>query len=179
MKGIAYAMRLATRQGEPAELAPETKAIWDALWFRFMLVTANGVAMLGMDHFGLIPLLVALALVDTLSYPVVSQIVLRLAGMADRFPVFLLSMSWIGNLRVMLMMTVLLVFGGGEGMGGNAVLAMVAVWMIWAAWSVASRSLGGKGLAGAGMLVLLMVVEVVNASIVVNVIRPLVPEAGQ
>lgn len=175
--GVSYALRMALRQAQPAMLLPTSKAIWDALWFRFLLVLGNGIVMLGFDHAAVFPLLALIALVDTLSYPVISQFALQLAGYGKRFPLFILAMTWIGNLRVMILMVVLL-STGGDSVIGNFALFVVALWMIWATWSVASQSLGNKGLAGAGMVILMMVVEMINASVIIQFIHPLVG-AGQ
>ena len=170
---------MAVRKGHPDQLDPTPKAIWDSLWLRFLLLTANGTLVVGWDQSSLIPLLAVVALVDTLSYPVVSQITLHLVGMAARFPLFILSVTWIGNLRVLLLMMLLLMAGGGENMGGNLLLAAVAFWLIWATWSVAALSLGGRGWLGAGMVVLMMFVELVNALIIITFVHPLVDAFSQ
>ena len=171
--GITYALRMAIRQGEPGQLEPTNRAIWDALWFRFFLIFANSIVMLGMDHAWLIPLLGVIALVDTLSFPVISHFVLQLTGLTGRFPLFILATTWIGNLRVIILFLMLMILGS-DSLGGNFLLLVVAIWMIWAAWSVATRSLGQGGFAGAGMVILMMVVEVMNASVIIGMIHPLV-----
>lgn len=182
--GLSLALRMALGQEEPGRLKTRFekmwgKAVWEALWFRLILLVANGTLMVGLDHLNLIPLLVVVALVDTLSYPVVSHFALQAIGMAERFPLFILSMTLVGNLRIILIMTTLLATGGGSGMAGNIIMLAVAVWMIWAAWFAASRSLGRKGWLGAGMLVLMMFTEILNALVILTFVQPLADGISQ
>lgn len=180
--GIAYALRLASpirrMRKKLDEPDPTAKAIWDSLWFRFLLVVVNGLAVLDIDNAGLIPLLVIVALVDTLSYPVISHIVLQFTSLAGRFQPFILAVTWVGNLRIILMMVALFGTGGVENVGGNLLLVLIAFWMIWATWSAATRGLNGNGWAGAGMLILMMALEFLNAMVVISFVHPLVA-AGQ
>ena len=181
--GLSLALRMALGQEEPDRFKAKfekmwSKAVWEALWFRLMLLVANGTLMVGLDHVNLIPLLVVVALVDTLSYPVVSHFALQAINMAERFPLFILSVTLVGNLRIILIMTALLSTGGG-GVAGNTILLAVAVWMIWAAWFAASRSLGRKGWLGVGMLVLMMFTEVLNALVILTFVHPLAAEISQ
>ena len=179
ISGIAHALRMAVLKGHPEQLDPTPKAIWDSLWLRFMLLTATGTLVLSSDQISLVPLLAVVALVDTLSYPVVSQITLNHIGMAGRFPLFILSVTWIGNLRVILMMVILMIAGGIQTSGGTLLIVATAFWLLWATWSVAALSLGGRGWLGAGMVVLMMFVELTNALIFDAFVHPLVGAFSQ
>lgn len=174
--GMAYSIRMATRQSQPAAMLPTPTAIWDALWFRFILVLLNGIVMLGWGNLHVLPLLAVIGLVDTLSYPVVSQYVLQLTGLGRQFQQFILSVTWIGNLRVILLMAILL-GTSGTSVIGNFLLFVAAIWMIWATWTVAAASLGDKKLAAVGAVLLMMVLEMINASVIINMIHPLVVTA--
>ena len=175
---ISLALQMALGRQEPKQFKSRfetigAKEIWDSLWVRLILLMANGVLVLGLDRLDLLPLLAAVALVDTLSYPVVSQFTLQAIGMANRFPLFILAITWIGNLRIILLMAALHLAGGGQSTAGTLVLTGVALWMLWATWSVASQTLGRRGWLGVGMLVLMMSVELVNALLVATFVHPL------
>ena len=78
--GISYALSLATRRVEPsAEAHPNGPvAISQAIWFRFMITVLNGVVILGFDNVVGLVLFFLIAAIDTLSYPVVSHLVLAI-----------------------------------------------------------------------------------------------------
>ena len=177
--GIAYALRLAIGRGHGDFTKPSAKAVWDALWFRFLLIAANGMLVVGFDHANAIPLLLAVALCDTLFYPVLSHFTLQAIGMSGRFPLFIMAMTWFGNLRIILLMVILLALGGGQNPLGTTVLVVVGFWLVWATWSIASRSLGDRGWLGVGMLMLMMFAEILNAGVVVSFVHPLVAGAEQ
>ena len=177
--GFTLAVRMAVRKDDPSVVTPTPKKVWDALWIRFFLLMASGMAMLGMDNANLIPLLLATVMVDTLSYPVISQFTLKQIGLAERFPLFIMCMTWIGNLRIILMLTGLFATGAGENLVGAFILAVLAVWMLWATWWVAARSLGNRGWLGGGMLVLMMFTEFLNAMVMLTFIQPQMAGPGQ
>jgi len=179
INGITYGMNLALRRVDPASTnairqAPD--AIWDALWFRFLVTLLNGALILGLGNMWTVVLLGLLALVDALSFPVVSQLVIARLGLMPRFVAFILSVTWVGNLRIVVLMTVMLIFGPISAVGvgaGNIILLMVALWLIWATWSAATLSLGRSGWLGAAMVVLMMAVEMINGMLIVTFIHPM------
>ena len=176
--GLSFALQMALGREDPNGFKPKfepiwQKAIWDALWVRFMLLGANGVLVLGLDHAHLIPLLLATSLVDTLSYPVIAQFALQVSGMAGKFPLFIMCMTLVGNLRIILVIAALLATGGAGNMAGLLLLAAIGVWMIWATWLVASRSLGYSGWLGFLFVLLMMFTEILNAGIFLTFVHPL------
>ena len=114
--GLTYAMQLSVRRCEPSAMPPSAVAIWDALWFRYMLTLLNGGLILGLGNMGAALMLAVLGLVDVLSYPVVSHFVLRQMQLDRHYTQFILAVTWVGNLRVMiLMMIILMTTPGGLG----------------------------------------------------------------
>ncbi|XDZ65309.1 hypothetical protein AB8880_10305 [Alphaproteobacteria bacterium LSUCC0684] len=177
--GMTYGLNLALRRIDPANtgaISQTPGAIWDALWFRFLVTLLNGALILGLGNVSAIVLLGLLALVDALSFPVISQVVIARLGLMPRFVPFILSLTWVGNLRIVVLMTVMLAFGpiSAVGMGpGNIILLAVALWLIWATWSAATLSLGRSGWLGAAMVVLMMAVEMINGMLIVTFIHPM------
>ena len=172
--GITYALKMSLRQTHPSAMPPTTEAIWHALWVRFALIILNSTIMLEERSFALFAMLIPIAVIDVLSYPVVSHFALLTSGNEKRFPLFILAMTWIGNLRVIILMTTLLIIGIENPGGGIFLLLAVGMWMLWATWSVATISLNHKALAGVGMIALMMVVEILNANILIRFVLPLV-----
>ncbi|MGC6485676.1 MAG: hypothetical protein ACON4P_08415 [Candidatus Puniceispirillales bacterium] len=171
--GLTYALQLSIRRTEPQSMAPDSRAIWDALWFRYMLTLLNGGLILGLSNGGAVAMLAVLGLVDTLSYPVVSQIVIRQMRLDRFFPQFILAVTWVGNLRVMILMMVILFLGQMDMATASIYMFPFAIWMIWATWSAATRSVENKGWVGAGMVVLMMLLEMVNGMLIISFLHPL------
>ena len=179
ISGITYGLNLALRRVDPASptaIRQAPDAIWDALWFRFLVTLLNGALILGLDNLSAMVLPGLLALVDALSFPVISQLVISRLGLMGRFVPFILSVTWVGNLRIVVLMTVMLVFGPISAVGigaGNIVLMAVALWLVWATWSAATLSLGRSGWLGAAMVILMMAVEMINGMLIVTFIHPM------
>jgi len=178
ISGMTYGLNIALRRVDPADpaaIGQHVGAIWDALWFRFLITFLNGALILGLSNFSMIALLGLLALIDALSFPVISQLVIGRMGLMPRLIPFLLSVTWVGNLRIVVLMTVMLMFGpiSAVGLGaGNLILLAVALWLIWATWSAATLSLGRSGWLGAAMVILMMAVEMINGMLIVTFIHP-------
>ena len=179
INGITYGLNLALRRVDPASpdairQSPDT--IWDALWFRFLVTLLNGALILGLGNMTVVVLLGLLGIVDALSFPVVSQLVIARLGLMPRFVAFILSVTWVGNLRIIVLMSVMLIFGPISAVGvgaGNIILLVVALWLIWATWSAATLSLGRGGWLGAAMVILMMAVEMINGMLIVTFIHPM------
>ena len=174
--GMTYAIRMAFGQARPEDMPPETKAIWDALWVRYILTLLSNLIVLESNHLTLFALMLPAALIDTLLYPVVSHFCLERTQYANRFPQFILAMTWIGNLSMIIMMTLIALFGNTDttpvGFGGF-LLVIAAIWMIWVTWSVATASLDNRKFLGVMMIVLMMIVQIINALIVFGIAHPL------
>lgn len=173
INGLTYALKLSTRRAEPQSMAPVDSAIWDALWFRYLITLLNGGLILGLGHMSAVAMLAVLALVDTLSYPVVSHFVLKLMQRDRFFPQFILAMTWVGNLRVLILMMVILFLGQMDMAKASLYMFPFAIWMIWATWSAATRSIENKGWLGAGMVILMMMLEMVNGVLIITFLHPL------
>ena len=171
--GLAYGLRLSTRRGEPQDMAPTNSAIWDALWFRFLLTLLNGGLILGLGNFGAVLMLAVLGLIDVLSYPVVSHFVIRQMQAERFFPQFILAVTWVGNLRVMILMMVILMTSSAALTSASFVMFPFAIWMIWATWSAGTRSMDNRGWLGAGMVIVMMLMEMINGMLIISFLHPL------
>ncbi|MCE2517349.1 MAG: hypothetical protein J4F41_05800 [Alphaproteobacteria bacterium] len=175
LNGITYGFELALRKVDPndASIHPNGPvAINQAIWFRFMITVLNGSLVMGFTSVSSVMMFVMVVLIDTLAYPVVSHAILFQNGMGARFPSFITSYTWVGNLRVLLVMTLTLLssFLGTPQL--QIMLLPIGLWMIWASWSVATLSLQRGGLAGAGMVVLSMLLEVIILMAMLVFINP-------
>ena len=171
--GLTYAMQLSVRRCEPSAMPPSAVAIWDALWFRYMLTLLNGGLILGLGNMGAALMLAVLGLVDVLSYPVVSHFVLRQMQLDRHYTQFILAVTWVGNLRVMILMMIILMTTP-VGLGTSTIFMFpFAIWMIWATWSAATRSIENRGWVGAGMVLLLMILEMINGTMIITFLHPL------
>ena len=172
--GISYALSLATKRVEPsAEAHPNGPvAISQAIWFRFLITILNGVVILGFDNAFALVLFFMISAIDTLSYPVVSHVVLYRSGLGKVYPNFITGFTWVGNLRVLMLMTIslLTISLGVESM--QIIMFPFAIWMIWASWSVATRAIGRGGWAGAGMVLLALVLEMLLGALIITFIHP-------
>ena len=172
--GISYALSLATRRVEPsADAHPNGPvAISQAIWFRFMITVLNGVVILGFDNVVGLVLFFLIAAIDTMSYPVVSHLVLAKSGLGKTYPNFITGFTWVGNLRVLILMTIslLTVSLGAENM--QIIMFPFAIWMIWASWSVATKSIGRGGWIGAGMVFLALILEMLLGAMIITFIHP-------
>ncbi len=177
VSGISYALSLALRKVEPSPKAHPNGpiAIAQALWFRYMVTVLNGVVILGFDKVTALVLFFLISAIDTLSYPVVSHAVLHKAGMARVYPTFITAFTWVGNLRVLLLMTISLLTVGLGVESMQIIMLPFAIWMIWASWSVATHALGRGGWAGAGMVFLALVLEMLLGALILTFIHPPVP----
>ena len=179
ISGLVYGLKIALRRGTPQDISPTTGAIQDALWFRYMLTLFNGVLVLGFSDYGGLIMLAALGLIDVLSYPVASHFVLRLMLLERFFPQFILAVTWVGNLRIIVLMTAILMAGSASVPSFSLIVFPFAIWMIWATWSAAARSIENRGWLGGGMLVLMMLVELINWFLFVSFLHPLPVDLGQ
>lgn len=173
VNGLAYGLKLAIRRGEPQDMQPHPGAVWDALWFRYMLTLLNGGLILGLGNYSAVLMLAVLGLVDVLSYPVVSHFVLRQMQLDRFFPQFALAVTWVGNLRVMILMMIILVTSPAATASATLIMFPFAIWMIWATWSAATRSIESRGWVGAGMVVLMMILEMINGMMIISFLHPL------
>lgn len=185
INGIAYGLRLATRSvhpnagpNHPKGHACDATAIWQALWFRLLVTLFNGVLILGFNQISTMLLFFFITVIDTLSYPVASHAILHRTSMANRFPAFITAFTWVGNLRVLLMMSITLLAGMFDDQTLQVMIFPFALWMIWAAWSVATQSLGRGGLIGAGMVFLALVLEMILGALIITFIHPSLPTPG-
>ena len=180
ISGISYGLSLAIRKVEPGPDAHPNGpiAISQAIWFRFMITVLNGVVILGFDKMTALVLFIFISAIDTLSYPVVSHAILHRSGLGKLYPTFITSFTWVGNLRVLILMTIslLTVSLGAENM--QLIMFPFAIWMIWASWSAATRSLGRGGWAGAGMVFLALVLEMLLGAMILTFIHPSLPAAS-
>ena len=176
-KGISYGLKLAIRSVHPlSKTHPhDAQAIWQALWFRLMVTLFNGAVILGFSEASTLLLFFFITIIDTLSYPVVSHAVLSRINLSLRYPQFIVAFTWVGNLRVLLMMSITLLAGVFQENTIQILIFPFALWMIWAAWSVSTQSLERGGWLGAGMVVLAMVLEMILGIISITFIYPSLP----
>lgn len=175
LNGITYGFELSLRRTDPNDASAHPNgpvAIAQAIWFRFMITVLNGSLIMGFTDASGIAMFMLVILIDTLAYPVVSHAILYQNGMGARFPSFITAYTWVGNLRVLLVMTLSLLssFVGAPQL--QIMLLPIGLWMIWASWSVATHTLQRGGLAGAGMVVLSMVLEVIILMAMLAFINP-------
>ena len=178
--GISYALNLSLKRVNPTpEAHPNSPtAISQAIWFRFLITVLNGVVILGFDQLSAVILFILISAIDTLSYPVVSHIVLHRSGLGKIYPSFITGFTWVGNLRVLMLMTIslLTVSLGAENM--QLIMFPFAIWMIWASWSVATRAIGRGGWVGAGMVFLALILEMLLGAMIITFIHPVTPIAS-
>ena len=182
INGITYGLRLAIRSAHPLDganhpkgHAHDTTAIWQALWFRLLVTLFNGVMILGFTEVSTMMMFFFITVIDTLSYPVVSHAILNRTSLLGRYPVFITAFTWVGNLRVLLMMSITLFAGLVDDQTLQIMIFPIALWMIWAAWSVATQSLGRGGVVGAGMVFLALVLELIIGAMIITFIHPSLP----
>ena len=172
--GLSYAFNLSLRKVNPtSDTHPNNPvAISQAIWFRFMISVLNGVVVLGFGKLTTLILFILIAAIDTLSYPVVSHTVLHRSGLGKVYPSFITGFTWVGNLRILMMMTIVLLTSsfGVEHM--QPIMFAFAIWMIWASWSVATITIGRGGWVGAGMVFLALILEVLLGAIILTFIHP-------
>lgn len=176
--GLAYAFRLSTRAVHPNNKSAhpqDSVAIWHALWFRLMVTTFNGVMIFGFKNGSLLLTFFLISLIDTLSYPVVSHSVLARSNLIDRYHRFITCFTWVGNLRVLLMMAITLTAGLINQDNLQIMILPFAIWMIWAAWSVSTQSLERGGWVGAGMVFLALILEMLLGALIITFIHPNLP----
>ena len=176
--GVTYGLRLALRKADPndASAHPSTpEAVAQAIWFRFMINALNGVIVIGFSGMSILLLFIFISVIDALLYPNISHAVLSRTSLRGKFPSFITAFTWVGNLRVILLMTVSLIGTGFAGVGGQIILLPFAIWMIWASWSVATVSLQRGGWVGAGMVMLGFVAEMFIGMMTISYINPTLP----
>ena len=96
-------------------------------------------------------------------------------SLAGRYQPFITAFTWVGNLRVLLMMSITLFAGMVDDQTLQIMIFPIALWMIWAAWSVATQSLGRGGVVGAGMVFLALVLELIIGAMIITFIHPSLP----
>ena len=182
INGITYGLRLATRAVHPNDgpthpkgHAYDANAIWQALWFRFLVTLFNGALILGFADISTMLMFLFITFIDTLSYPVASHAILHRTNMAGRYPAFITAFTWVGNLRVLIMMSITLLAGALDDQTLQVMIFPFALWMIWAAWSVATQSLGRGGMVGAGMVFLALVLEMILGALIIIFSHPSLP----
>lgn len=175
--GISYALNLALKKADPTpEAHPhDSTAIAQALWFRFIIAILNGAIILGLGDWSPLILFILISAIDTLSYPVVSHAVLNRAGLGSLYPCFITAYTWVGNLRILMLMTIGLLAANFEFQEPYMIMFPFALWMLWAAWSVATRALGRGGWVGAGMVLLAVILEMILGLLIIMFINPAVP----
>jgi hypothetical protein len=171
--GLNYALQLSMHRCEPKAMSSSNDAVWDSLWFRYMLTLLNGSLIVDFGQMTAVVMLAVLGLLDTLSYPVVSHFILRQMQLNRHFPQFIVAVTWVGNLRVIILMILFLLLGQMDMATASLYIFPFAVWMIWATWSAATRSTGNKGWVGAGMMVVMMMLEMVNGILIITFLHPL------
>jgi hypothetical protein len=175
--GISYGLKLAIRQVHPLDSSAhpqDARAVWQALWFRFLVTMFNGALVLGVFQASTLTFFALISIIDTLAFPVVSHAVIARMGNAERFPAFITAFTWVGNLRVLLMMTIVLMAGFMDAHSMQLLIFPFALWMIWASWSVASQTLLG-GWKGAGMVILAMIFEMITGFLIITYIHQVLP----
>lgn len=173
--GMTYGLRLALRQVDPADTDAHPNgpaAIAQALWFRYLITALNGVLVLSFDQTAAILLFLLISVIDTFAYPVVSHGVLYRAGLGPRYPSFITAYTWVGNLRILLLMSVSLLTASFGTQELQIALFPFALWMIWASWSVATHSLKRGGWVGAGMVFLGLILEMLLGALIITFIHP-------
>jgi hypothetical protein len=175
VRGITYAINLSVRRVHPNSDAhpSDSAAIAQAIWFRYIITVLSVALVLDFDPASTFILILLIYAIDALSYPVVSHIVLHRAGLGKVFPSFITAFTWLGNLRVLLGM-ILGQLSSILSVEENILIIMfpLAIWMIWASWSVATLALGRGGWAGAGMVLLALVLEMVLTAMIVIYVLP-------
>jgi len=175
--GIAYGLKLSVRQVHPLDTAAhpqDARAVWQALWFRFLVTMFNGALVMGVFQASTLTTFALISIIDTLAFPVVSQAVLSRMGIKERFPSFITAFTWVGNLRILLMMTITLLAGFMDANSLQLLIFPFALWMIWASWSVANHSLL-SGWKGAGMVILAMIFEMITGILIITYIHQILP----
>ncbi len=170
--GIIFGFRLSLRRASPNDHPNNAAAIWHALWFRFLITVLNGVFVLGFDMMAAIFIFVLVSAIDTLIYPNASYAVMNRTGLGASFPRFITAYTWLGNFKIVLLMAISILASSFGGTVVQMVLFPFALWMIWASWSVATASLGRGGLAGAGMVFLALMLELLIAGLIITFIQP-------
>jgi hypothetical protein len=173
--GISYGMRLALQQVDhrnPGH-ANDPEAIMQALWFRFIIAMLNGIIAVGIySPVAVIVTFTLIIIIDTLAYPVVSHFALTRAGLEARFPQFITAYTWLGNFRILLVVTIFFVSHAVNAPRLQLAVVPIGFWMIWASWSVATHSIGRGGWVGAGMVGLTVVLKLVLTLVTVSVFNP-------
>jgi hypothetical protein len=174
-KGLRYGKQLAFGKINPSDIdvyPNEPKDIAEALWFRFMLSMFNGVLSFQLDNFSMAIALVLVIIISTLAEPVVSHAVLRQFGLASRWPSFITAYTWLGNFRILLVLMLFIVSNALSAPQLQLAAIPIGFWMLWATWFVATHSLKRGGLAGVGMVVLTIVLELILTFMLVYFINP-------
>jgi hypothetical protein len=163
LAGLAYGFRVAAgqiRAGDPADHPQDAAAVWDALWASWLISLIMGIPLLGIwgSLAGLLSFMV-ITLVIALLYPVISYYALTWLGLQQRFPAFIVTMTWINNFRELLVLVIVLFFAGMPAQNLLLILTPITFWMLWAFWRGAAQSLRASGWTGLLMLALLIVVH--------------------
>lgn len=142
--------------------------ICHALAVRWLLTVINGVVLLHGAERGYFTLFALIALVDTLLYPVASHAVMQRMGCGNRWPGFIMLLTWVNNLRIMLLFAVGMLSIIIPGL--EVLILGFVLWMLWTAWRAATISLGRGGWAGGGMILLSVLLEVGLGVIVLGLV---------
>lgn len=172
-KGLGYGWQLALKQTDPSDDAPHpatSRAIIQALWFKAIIAMVNTSISVPFEHLLTLMTLLLIIIVDTLAYPVISHQVLRRIELEERFPRFITAYTWLGNLRVLMVLG--LIFLSSVAPRVMILVVPISLWMLWAAWFVASKSLGRGGWLGAGMVGLAILLELLLTLITISIINP-------
>ena len=145
LHGFGYAFGLATAQitaGDSKAHPQNIAAVWQALWVSWLLILLAGwladIVSFGLGFLGF----TIVALIITLIYPVVSFNVVNFLGERQRYPSFIIAMTWLNNLRQVLVLALAHALSPMNATMARWLLLPVAIWMLWALWRVASQSLG-------------------------------------
>ncbi|MGB0181561.1 MAG: hypothetical protein ACPHW5_01245 [Candidatus Puniceispirillales bacterium] len=163
ISGLIYGFRVATGQitaGDTNAHPQDAPAVWDALWASWLISLIIGIPMLGIwgSMVNLLSFMV-ITLVIVMLYPVISFYALSWLGLQQRFPAFIITMTWINNFRELLVLVIVLFFSNMPAQNLLLVLTPITFWMLWAFWRGASQSLKSSGWTGLLMLALLIVVH--------------------
>lgn len=164
MAGLIYGCKVATAQvraGDPNVHRQDVAAVWDALWSSWLISLIIGIPLLGIWSSlpGLLSFMV-LTLVITMLYPVFSYYALLWLGLQQRYPSFIITMTWINNFRELLVLVLVLFFANVPAQNLLLILTPITFWMLWAFWRGATQSLQSSGWTGLLMLALLIAVHV-------------------
>ncbi len=78
----------------------DTPAVWDALWASWLISLIIGIPMLGIwESMSNLLSFMVITLVIVMLYPVISFYALSWLGFQQRFPAFIITMTWINNFQ--------------------------------------------------------------------------------